>query len=163
MSHASIEIPFLSFPIPFLEPVHLWVRPEGFLSLIYGRGNGYRSISFLSSKGVNRPLSGLNPRSSASFPTNGATKSEPIYNSAFSFHSPFVKFYDDNKVLGMASLLGRPSRGVPKSGRKRARVGGPGMCKNVRARGRRVFSPMTVLPLSRVESVFLLNIVNNFI
>ena len=74
---------------------------------------------------IDRSLTGLNPRSSASFPTNGATKSEPIYNSALSFHSRFVKFYDDNKVLGMASLSGRPSPGVPKSGRKRAWVGEP--------------------------------------
>ena len=162
MSRASI--PFFLFYTVF-EPVHLRVRPEGFLSLIYGRGNGYRSISFLSSKGVNRPLSGLNPRSSASFPTNGATKSEPIYNSAFSFHSPFVKFYDDNKVLGMASLLGRPSRGVPKSGgRKRTRAWVGRECARMCVRGECVFfSPTTVLPLSRVESVFLPNVLNNFI
>ena len=43
-------------------------------------------------------------------------------------------------------------------------VGGPSMCKNVRVRGEGVFfCYMTVLPQSRVESVFLLKIRENFI
>ena len=106
---------------------------------------------------------GLNPRSSASFPTNGATKSEPIYNSALSFHSPFVKFYDDNKVLGMASLSGRPSLSGRAKKREETRV--RGWAGNVQecACARKACFFMAVLPLSRVESAFLPNVLNNFI
>ena len=163
MSHASIDIPFFLFLFRFSTGSLKGSTRRFSLSYLWAG----KRIQINASLVIKRSLSsdrlpdrGLNPRSSASFPTNGATKSEPIYNSALSFHSRFVKFYDDNKVFGMASLSGRPSvSGRAKKrerGNARAWVGRECARMCVRAEGRRVFSPMTVRPSTIASRICLL-------